>query len=137
MSVRPISVFFYGLFMDHELLRAAGIQPSPLRVARLPEYALKIEERATLLPAVGHTAYGVLTTLTHPELERLYSGPGLDAYRPEAVLVHSADGPPVPALCFNLLITPQPHERNPDYADKLRALAMRLELPREYVATIA
>ena len=136
MSLRPISVFFYGLFMDDEVLRAAGVQPSPLRVARLPEYALKIGARATLLPMVGHTAYGVLTTLTHPELERLYAGPGLDAYRPEAVLVHPADGPPVSALCFNLLVTPPPHERNPEYANKLRALALRLELPRDYVATI-
>jgi len=73
-KARPISVFFYGLFMDHEVLRAAGVQPSELRVARLPEYALKIGDRATLLPAVGHTAYGVLTTLTHTELERLYAG---------------------------------------------------------------
>jgi hypothetical protein len=137
MSLRPISVFFYGLFMDHGVLRAAGVQPSRLRVARLPEYALKIGERATLLPMLGHTAYGVLTTLTHPELERLYAGPGLDAYRPEAVVVYPAVGPPVPALCFNLVVGPQPHERNPEYADKLRALAVRLDLPREYVATIA
>lgn len=137
MSLRPISVFFYGLFMDHEVLRAADVQPSALRVARLPDHALKIGNRATLLPMAGHTAYGVLTTLTHSELERLYAGPGLDAYRPEAVLVHPVDGPPVAALCFNLLVTPQPDERNPEYAAKLRALAMRLELPRDYVATIA
>jgi hypothetical protein len=123
--------------MDHEVLRAAGVQPGALRVARLPEYALKIGDRATLLPMPGHTAYGMLTTLTHSELARLYAGPGLDAYRPEAVLVHPADGPPVPALCFNLLVSPEPHERNPEYAARLRALAMRLELPRDYVATIA
>jgi hypothetical protein len=137
MSLRPISVFFYGLFMDYDVLRAAGVQPSPLRVARLPDYALKIGDRATLLPMPGHTAYGVLTTLRHPELARLYAGPGLDGYRPEAVLVHPAAGPPGPALCFNLVVDPQPHERNPEYAEKLRALAVRLDLPRDYVATIA
>jgi len=53
------------------------------------------------------------------------------------MLVHPAHGPPVAALCFNLLVAPQPHERNPEYANKLRALAIRLDLPRDYVATIA
>ncbi len=34
--------------------------------------------------------------------ERLYTAPGLEQYRPEAVLAQSLAGLAVPALCYNL-----------------------------------
>jgi hypothetical protein len=40
------------------------------------------------------------------------------------------------ALCYNLPEPPPPDERNADYATTLRALAQRLGLPSEYVASI-
>src|SRR5207247_1231586 len=76
--------------------------------------------RATLLPAAGARAYGMLYTVTHAELERLYTAPGLEQYRPEAVLAQPLEGAAIPALCYNLREAPQPHERNPDYAARLQ-----------------
>jgi hypothetical protein len=57
-------------------------------------------------------------------------------YRPEAVLCRLNDGSFVAAVCFNLIETPRPEERNAEYAEKLRALAGKLGLPSEYVESI-
>ena len=74
--------------------------------------------------------------LSHEEIERLYAEPSVRMYRPEAVVAELADGVQVPALCFNLQITPQPGESNDAYAQKLRDLARRLGLPADYVDRI-
>jgi hypothetical protein len=52
------------------------------------------------------------------------------------VVAELAGGIQVPALCFNLQITPQPGESNDAYAQKLRDLARRLGLPADYVDRI-
>ena len=136
MTGRRIRVFFYGLFMDEELLRAKGIQPTNLRQASVRGFALRIGQRATLVPVSDARAYGVLMDLSHEEIERLYAEPSVRMYRPEAVVAELADGLQVPALCFNLPTTPQPGESNDAYARKLRDLALRLGLPDDYVDRI-
>ena len=87
-------------------------------------------------PDEAGCAYGVIASLTHGELEELYSDPSLRDYRPEAVLADLPNGESVPALCFNLMAPPSPEERNSDYARKLRALARQLGFPPDYVASI-
>lgn len=136
MAPRRIAVFFYGLFMDADLLRAKGAEPVKIRPASVPGFALRIGQRATLLPHPGARAYGMLMELTHAEIERLYSEASVSVYRPEAVLTELADGSRVPALCFNLIVPPGPEEANAEYAAKLRDLARRLGLPSEYVESI-
>src|SRR5262245_13104527 len=113
MADRRIDAFFYGLFMDADVLRGAGVAPADPRRAYVDGFALRIGQRATLLPLTGARAYGMIFALTHAELERLYAAPGLEQYRPEAVLAHPLEGAPVPALCYNLRDAPRPDERNP------------------------
>ena len=137
MNGRRIDVFFYGLFMDVDILREAGVAPIDPRRAFVDDFALRIGRRATLVPSAGARAYGMLFALTHSELERLYAGPGLDQYRPEAVLAQPLGGTPAPALCFNLREAPRPDERNPDYAARLQRALRRLDFPREYVASVS
>lgn len=136
MVSRRIDVFFYGLFMDADLLRTKGAQPVNIRPASLSGFALRIGQRATLLPSRDARAHGILMQLTHPEIEQLYSEASVRAYRPEAVLAELNDGSRIPALCFNLLEPPSPQEANSEYAAKLRDLARRLGLPSDYVASI-
>ena len=136
VSARPIEGFFYGLFMDVEVLRQAGTRPSNPRPAFVTDFALRIGERATLVPSGGARAYGMVIALTHAELERLYGAPGLEHYRPEAVLARPFEGSVIPALCYNLLQAPEPHERNPDYATRLQSVLTRLGFPAEYVASV-
>ena len=136
MSDRRIDAFFYGLFMDVDILRGNQVMPTNPRPAYLEGYALRIGQRATLLPSSGARAYGMLIALTHAELERLYAGPGLEHYRPEAVLARPLEGYPTPALCYNLREAPSPDERNPDYAVRLRGVLKKLGFPPEYVASV-
>ncbi len=53
---RRVEVFFYGLFMDEELLRGKGLEPE-----------------AALVPTPGAKVYGLVFSLTRSELDRLYS----------------------------------------------------------------
>lgn len=135
-GVRLIDVFFYGLFMDDALLREKGLNPENRRTAFVENFSLVIGARATLVPCAGRTAHGVLFSLTHGEVDALYSEASVSAYRPEAVSARLSDGSVVPALCFNLPAPPSGDERNPRYASKLRELAERIGLPSSYVSSI-
>lgn len=137
MSARQVDTFFYGLFMDVDLLRESGAEPANPRRAYVADFALRIGQRATLVPSPGARAYGMLIALTHAELKRLYDAPGLEHYRPEAVLAQVIEGHAVPALCFNLLETPEPHERNSDYALRLKGVLTKLGFPENYVASVS
>jgi hypothetical protein len=133
---RRIAVFFYGLFMDDRLLQQKGVDPSTCRIASVEGFSLVIGTRATLVPFSNRTVHGVVCSLTHAEVDALYSETSVSLYRPEAVLAHVADGNVIPALCFNLPVAPSPDERNAEYAARLRALAERIGLPPSYVASI-
>ena len=113
-SQRRAEVFFYGLFMDPELLRAKGLAPEGAEVASVPGMALRIGRRAALVAEPSARAYGVLMSLTLDELDRLYADPSVRSYRPEAVLVHLDGGGVVAALCYNLPEPPSPDERDPE-----------------------
>jgi hypothetical protein len=138
VSARRVDAFFYGLFMDADLLRGSGVAPTNARRARVDGYALRVGQRAILVPtAAGRHAYGMLMSLTHAELDRLYGAPGLAQYRPEALLVQPLDGPSTPARCYKLTVAPAPHDRNPDYTARLRRALQKLEFPPEYIAAVA
>lgn len=52
------------------------------------------------------------------------------------MLVQISDGAFFPALCFNLVNAPAPEEKNPEYAAKLKQLAIRLKLPAACIECI-
>ena len=135
--IRSVDAFFYGLYMDVDLLRQSGADPANPRRAYVADLALRIGQRATLVPMAGARAYGMLIALTHVELERLYGAPGLEHYRPEAVLAQVIEGHAVPALCYNLIQPPEPHERNADYAIRLKGTLTKLGFPENYVASVS
>jgi hypothetical protein len=136
MPSRRADVFFYGLFMDEDLLRAKGLAPQNVELASVPGFALRIGQRAALVPDPPGRVHGVVMSLTLAELGQLYSEPSVQAYRPQAVLAHLASGGTIAALCFNLPEAPSPTERNPEYATKLRSVGQKVGLPAEYVASL-
>src|SRR5476651_94827 len=121
MDSRPIDVFFYGLFMDAEALRARGFHPVNGRQACVSGMALRIGRRATLVPDPAKSVHGVVLGLSHEEIGRLYA--------------ELADRSLIPALCFNLPPSDETVEANPEYAEKLRGVAIRLGLPADYAAS--
>ncbi|WP_406054061.1 gamma-glutamylcyclotransferase [Streptomyces sp. NBC_01077] len=127
-SDRTISVFFYGLYMDPDVLRGKDIEPRDGQQATAEGYSLRIGHKATLLRAPGTAACGMVYSLTHAELDRLYWGAGLDEYRAEPLLVRTSDGKVISVLCCNLLQPPAEHEENPGYAQSLREAMMRAGL---------
>jgi hypothetical protein len=134
--MRKIDVFFYGLFMDEALLQAKGIPSPNLRVASVSGFQLRIGKRATLVPVPEERVFGVVASLSHSELEQLYSEPSVQVYKPEAVLATLLNGESLAVLCFNLVELPTADEHNPEYAAKLRALAKQLKFPPDYVSSI-
>jgi len=132
-----VAVFFYGLFMDPDILAGHGIRPGTPRRAQAAGYALRIGQRATLVPAAGARAYGLVYALTHVELDRLYSQPGLEAYRPEPIVVLDSDGRNIPTTCYTLAVAPGAGEGNPQYVAKLRDVLTRLGFPQEYVRSLS
>jgi len=137
MRERRVDGFFYGLFMDATILRENGAVPANPRRTYVDGFALRIGNRATLVAARGARAYGMLIALTQAELQQLYGAPGLEQYRPEAVLARQLDGgDPVPALCYNLREEPRADERNPGYAARLQRVLRELGFPAEYLDAV-
>ena len=137
MSERTIDVFFYGLFMDVEVLEEAGVVSKNARRAYADGFALRIGQRATLVQSADGRVYGMVFAVTHADLDRLYSKPGLEHYRAEAILVQTFEGQSTPALCFNLIEAPQPHEQNEEYANRLRTVLTKLNFPSNYISHLA
>ncbi|TQV87919.1 gamma-glutamylcyclotransferase family protein [Aliikangiella coralliicola] len=137
MTERRIDGFFYGLFMDSNILKKNHIAAVAPRRAYVDDYGLRIGQRATLVPTPGERAYGMLFALTHDELDKLYNAPGLEQYRPEAILAQSLEGENFPALCYNLREAPGANEANAEYAASLRTVLSRLNFPSEYITSIS
>lgn len=127
-----VNVFFYGLFMDMDLLQQRGLAPRYPQVARLDGYDIDIRERATLIRSAAASVYGIVTGLTHKDLDTLYADPSVRDYRPEAVVVTLADARQVPAWCYTL---PQGTgaRRNTAYVVRLVEVAKALAFPGDYV----
>ena len=128
-------VFFYGLFMDAEVLAAQDIQWLSAQRGYVDGYGLRLGERATLQPADGERTYGRVALLATSDLDRLYGEPSVAAYRAETVSVICDDGDAVSALCYNLPGGPS-GRLNRTYAAALLEVVTSLGFPQSYRAQI-
>lgn len=122
--------------MDAGLLRRSGVDPHRPRTARVQGMAPHIGRQATLIPSPEGVVFGIVTELSHADIDRLYSRDRVGAYRPEPVLARPEDGSAVPALCFNLPDSPPSAERDPRYARRLAELGRGLGFPAGYPRTL-
>ena len=113
------NVFFYGLYMDPEILKAKSVEPRNPRKAVAKGYRLHIGKMATLLRETNAEAHGIVYELTHDEVNTLYLGAGLVAYVAEAIEVETENHEKLAVLCCNLLVPPAKNESNPEYVGKL------------------
>ena len=119
---RLVEIFFYGLYMDDRILLERDIVSRNKRIGTLLGYRLRIGDNSTLVRDVDAVAYGIVCSLKHEEIHKLYAGCGLDHYVPEAVMV-KIDEQFIPAMCYVLLDPPLEDETNEAYYQKL-ALCM-------------
>ena len=136
MAENTVAAFFYGLYMDENILHGKGINPRMPKKVVVPGFRLRIGAKAFLSPQFGAQAFGMVYSLTHAELHALYAGSGLDMYKQEAVLALFEDGSSGAVVTFNLTIPPSSQESNPDYASKLRVVLKRLDFPNDYIEAV-
>jgi hypothetical protein len=64
---RRVEVFFYGLFMDEELLHGKGLEPEGGEIAVIEGFALRIGQRAALVQSGRYlTALLCVSHVFHP-----------------------------------------------------------------------
>ena len=98
MRERRIWTFFYGSYINLDVLKEVDYIPDEHHVARLPGFDIVIGPLANLVPSDQYTVYGIVATGTHAELDRLYAHAESvlgGRYLPEAVLVQTASGYPL------------------------------------------
>ncbi len=123
------NVFFYGLYMDEEILTSKGVVIRKQRSAYVDDYVLRVGDLTTLVRKDGSHAYGMVYAMTQEEVYSLYEGAGLDAYVTEALLCTVEDGSKIAVLCKNLAVVPNDDESNRDYFMKLEKCMGKYNLP--------
>jgi hypothetical protein len=131
-------VFFYGSYINFDVLKEVGLVPGEWEVARLPGFDLRIAPRANIIRSERDTVWGINATATHAELERLYvhakSVLG-ETYLPEAAVTSTRDGklrPVMTYICPDMIVRPA----EAAYVDRIAAPARRYGFPRWYVERI-
>jgi hypothetical protein len=130
-----MKVFFYGLFMDTELLKRKGIHSQSEGISFLDNYTIKIGERATLTRCDGEKAFGVVMELEQKDVRKLYSDPGVSDYMPEEVSIITGAGETVNAICY-ILKEGSTHVADKVYATELFHLVKKLGFADEYLKKI-
>ena len=128
-------VFFYGLFMDSELLKQKGFNPSTSVLASVEGYGLRIGERASLVESENERTYGLIISLDSDELKALYGEESVLDYVPEILTATTSNNEKIEVTAYNL--PPEKLKgRNKDYARSLAILAKKIGLPSEYIEQI-
>lgn len=135
MKTDSMQTFFYGLYMDAELLRSLGAQPDVPRVARLDDYKLDLHGAAKVVESPGEVVWGTLMLLTGSELDALYSGPATARYRPMRAVATTIRGERVVCLCYNQPVGAEA-DLNREYLSKLIGVAEKVGLPEGYVGAL-
>lgn len=127
--------FFYGSYMNFDVLKELSLVPEKWEAAKLHGFDIRIQPRANLIRSDQHCVYGISAETTHRELDRLYAH-AKDAlgeiYLPEAVLVETVAGKWKPALCY-LCPEMQPRQAANDYLDRIVKPAREFGFPQWYI----
>jgi hypothetical protein len=130
--------FFYGSFINLEVLKHVDLVPERYEVARLNGFDIRIQPLANLVRSGQHCVYGIVAPATHAELDRLYAyaRDGLGGtYLPEAVLVETMDGTWRPALCY-IAPTMEAKPASNDYIDRIVGPAREYGFPDWYISRL-
>jgi hypothetical protein len=132
MAHHKVFVFFYGSFMNLDVLAEVNLIPDQFEVAKLSGFDIRIQPLANLVRSDKHCVYGIVTTATHEELTHLYSQNWVGTYLPEPVLVETTDGKWRPALCY-IAHSMEPGPASHDYIGRIVRPAREYGFPDWYV----
>ncbi|HXI86330.1 MAG TPA: gamma-glutamylcyclotransferase [Parvularculaceae bacterium] len=128
-------IFFYGTFMNADVLEKHGLGSKNTAPAKLLDYELTIRPRVNLRKRENKVVYGATTSLAHDDVSSLYDGLqknfGL-VYRPYAVLAHYTNHSFAPALCY---VADSMEDGEPDegYIRQMAECAELAGAPNEYI----
>lgn len=131
-----VSAFFYGSFMNPEVMAAGGHRLDRWQIACAIGFEFRIAPHATLARAPGRAAFGIVTPMTHSQLDAVYATQSRGTlYLPEPILVDDQQGGYRPAICY---IAPRqdPGAIDPDYVRSITGPARQYGFPDWYVAHI-
>ena len=135
MTNPTVWVFFYGSYINFDVLREVDLVPEQWEVARLDGFDIRIQPRANLVRSDQHCVYGIVATATHAQLSRLYAHARDvlgEVYLPEAVLVQTRTGTWRPALCYICPdMAPRPAETA--YVERITSPARGYGFPEWYL----
>ena len=132
-------VFFYGSYMNFDVLKEVDLEPEEWEVARAPGFDIHIGPRANLIRSDEHIVWGINATATHAELSRLYGdhakGVLGETYLPEAILTYSPDGRFRAAMTYICPgMAPGPVESA--YVERIAGPARKHRFPEPYIRRI-
>jgi hypothetical protein len=130
-----VSVFFYGSFINLDVLGEGGLVPADVQVAKLEGHDILIQPLANLVPSEGNSVFGIVCQATHAELDRLYRQTWVGIYLPHPVLVETMEGVQIPALCY---LSPSQEVTAADrrYINRILGPAREYGFPAWYVERI-
>ena len=73
MAEPKLWVFFYGSYVNFDVLKEVDFVPVQWEVAKVSGFDIIIQPRANLVVSDRQCVYGILATATHAELNRLYA----------------------------------------------------------------
>ena len=139
-SDRLANVFFYGSYINFTVLKEADINQRGYKVGRINGFELTISPLANLRSQDDGLVYGILTQLTHSELDRLYLEHAKSKlggnYLPEAVTVYQQNGTYTAALCY-ISHDMAAGKADPAYVDRILKPATEYGFPKWYLNHIA
>lgn len=135
VHMTSVWTFFYGSYMNFDILKEVDLVPEQFEVARLNGFDIQIRPLANLIRSDQHCVYGIVATATHEELSHLYAH-AQDVlggvYLPEAVLVETLDGKWRPALCY-IAPSMEPRPAADNYVDRIVKPARAFGFPAWYI----
>jgi hypothetical protein len=135
VSESTVLTFFYGSFINLDVLGAVGFAPERYEVARLGGYDIVVRPLANLVQAGERAVYGIIAEATHAELDRLYTHAHDvlgTVYLPHPVIVETMGGSLRPALCYIAPEMPEKPAAN-DYVDRIVGPAKQYGFPEWYI----
>jgi hypothetical protein len=133
-----VLTFFYGSYINFSVLKEVDLIPDKWAVAVLHGYDISIKPLANVFPSDKDSVYGILTSVSHEELKRLYHHAEHilgSIYLPEAVLTATLDGKWVPAMCY-ISHDMKEHKASNDYVDRILNPAREFQFPQWYLSRI-
>jgi hypothetical protein len=136
MIEHTVGVFFYGSYINFNVLKEVDINERIFDVGSVNGYELTISPLANLKYKKQGIAYGILTKLNHYELDRLYQdhakGKLGGEYLPEAVIVYQLHGIYTPALCY-ISHYMEEGKADPAYVERILKPAKEYRFPNWYL----